>query len=161
MLQNLSLHPDNRTKFYKAELRGSVAKQLAHGDGNQKSRKNRQQHSEESQGHSELKVLYPRRVGQAARKEAGPEAETLGAKARVSENVDERRGGGKPGQKTEFISWMQKTFQAGEEQLAQEPAAEKELLPRSGDGDEESTRQKPVAAVPQSAEATEGHVAGA
>ena len=141
VLQNLSLHPDNRTKFYKAELRGSVAKQLAHGDGNQKSRKNRQQHSEESQGHSELKVLYPRRVGQAARKEAGPEAENLGAKARVSENVDERRGGGKPGQKTEFISWMQKTFQAGEEQLAQEPTAEKERLPTSADGDEESTRQ--------------------
>ena len=140
VLQNLSLHPDNRTKFYKAELRGSVAKQLAHGDGSQKSRKNRQQHSEEFQGHSELKVLYPR-VGQVAKKEAGQEAESLGAKARISENLDERRAGGKPGQKSEFISWMQKTFQTGEEQQAQEPVAEKEHVPASGDGDEESMRQ--------------------
>lgn len=140
LLQNLSLHPENRTKFYKAELRGSVAKQLAQGDATQKSRKSRQQHSEEMQGHSDLKVLYPLRDGHSQKRDAAQEAESAGSKARSSDNSDDRRASGKQqvGQKGEFLAWMQKTFQTGEEQQSQEPAAEKERVAAIRGGEEDT-----------------------
>ena len=123
ILQNISIHPGNRTRIYKAELRGVVYKQIA-GTGKKVRKGGTFGGSVESPKKEPLAVKGTWTHEKAGKKKADEEVKDAGAGREKQ-----------PQMKTEFLEWMHQTFDA---ETSPVPAKETEEV----DHYEEEDRQR-------------------